>query len=69
MVYVGSNFHVFQLEKTANTVQAELERAIYRLSGERATIVCAGRTDAGVHAWGQVVAFDSCSTIPGDRWA
>jgi tRNA pseudouridine38-40 synthase len=67
--YDGSNYHGFQLQKNANTIQAELEKAIYRLSGEQVAIVCAGRTDAGVHAWGQVVAFNSYSTIPGERWA
>ena len=67
--YDGSNYHGFQLQKNANTVQAELHKAIYRLSGEEVSIVCAGRTDARVHALGQVVAFDSYSTIPGERWA
>ncbi len=66
--YDGSNYHGFQIQKNANTIQAELEKAIYRLSGEQLTIICAGRTDAGVHALGQVVAFDSNSTIPANKW-
>ncbi|MEN6349142.1 MAG: tRNA pseudouridine(38-40) synthase TruA [Syntrophomonas sp.] len=68
MEYDGSNYHGFQIQKNAHTVQAELEKAIYRLSDEQVTITCAGRTDAGVHALGQVVAFDSGATIPGDKW-
>jgi len=38
------------------------------LSKEKTSIVCAGRTEAGVHATGQVVAFDSTAAIPGERW-
>lgn len=66
--YDGSNYHGFQIQKNADTVQARLEEAIFRLSGERIILTCAGRTDAGVHALGQVVAFDSAASIPGERW-
>lgn len=66
--YDGSSYHGFQRQKNAHTIQAELEQAIFRLSGEWVSIICAGRTDAGVHALGQVVAFDSNATIPGERW-
>lgn len=66
--YDGSNYHGFQIQKNGDTVQARLEEAIFRLSGERVVMTCAGRTDAGVHALGQVVAFDSAASIPGERW-
>ncbi|MEN6391520.1 MAG: tRNA pseudouridine(38-40) synthase TruA [Syntrophomonas sp.] len=66
--YDGSAYHGFQKQENAYTVQECLENAILRLTGEKASIVCAGRTDAGVHALGQVVAFDSEATIPGERW-
>lgn len=66
--YDGSRYHGFQIQDNANTVQAELEAAIKRVSGENISILCAGRTDAGVHALGQVIAFDSNSSVPGEKW-
>lgn len=66
--YDGSRYHGFQIQHNANTIQAEIEAAIRRLSGESISILCAGRTDTGVHARGQVIAFDTNSSIPGDRW-
>ncbi len=66
--YDGSAYHGFQRQATVNTIQAELEKALARLTGEEPTVMGAGRTDAGVHALGQVIAFDTCSTIPEDRW-
>ncbi|HWP97403.1 MAG TPA: tRNA pseudouridine(38-40) synthase TruA [Syntrophomonadaceae bacterium] len=66
--YDGSSYHGFQMQKNALTVQEVLEEAIFKLTGERISLVCAGRTDAGVHALGQVVAFNSSSTIPAARW-
>jgi tRNA pseudouridine38-40 synthase len=60
--YDGTAFGGFQLQINARTVQGELEVALARLSGgERVTVDGAGRTDAGVHATGQVIAF----TYPG----
>jgi len=66
--YDGSGYHGFQVQNNAHTVQSELEQAISRLNGEKTAIMFAGRTDAGVHARGQVVAFDSASSIPPDKW-
>ncbi len=66
--YDGSNYHGFQKQDNAHTVQAELEKQLYRLTGEQITICSAGRTDAGVHARGQVIAFDALATIPAPRW-
>jgi tRNA pseudouridine38-40 synthase len=60
--YDGTDFAGFQLQSTARTVQGELEAALADLSGGRRLAVDgAGRTDAGVHATGQVIAF----TYPG----
>lgn len=57
--YVGTHFHGWQFQRNApRTVQAVLEEALARFSGESARIVAAGRTDTGVHAEGQVVHFD-----------
>jgi tRNA pseudouridine38-40 synthase len=60
--YDGTEFAGFQLQRGARTVQGELEAALARLSGgTRQPVMGAGRTDAGVHAAGQVIAF----TYPG----
>ena len=60
--YDGTEFAGFQLQTGARTVQGELEAALSRLTGgDRQPVVGAGRTDAGVHATGQVIAF----TYPG----
>lgn len=57
--YCGTGFAGFQKLSHKRTVQAELERAYARLCGHPVQIWGAGRTDTGVHALGQVVAFDS----------
>lgn len=67
--YDGSNYHGFQRQINAHTIQAEIEQGISKLTGENITIISAGRTDTGVHALGQVVAFDTDSRIPFDRWS
>jgi len=59
--YEGTRYHGFQYQDNAPSVQAELEQAILRLTGERTRVKAASRTDAGVHAVGQVVAFDTQS--------
>ena len=56
--YDGSPFCGWQRQKGALSVQQVLEEAIERFSGETVTTQAAGRTDAGVHALGQVVHFD-----------
>jgi tRNA pseudouridine38-40 synthase len=60
--YDGTEFAGFQAQPASRTVQGELEAALARLSGGiRQPVMGAGRTDAGVHATGQVIAF----TYPG----
>jgi tRNA pseudouridine38-40 synthase len=56
--YDGSDFSGFQKQKTSRTVQGEVESALNKLGWEGDSLLSAGRTDSGVHASGQVVAFD-----------
>jgi tRNA pseudouridine38-40 synthase len=58
--YDGTGFAGSQLqaESVGRTVQGELERALARLAGEPVRATLAGRTDTGVHAWGQVASLD-----------
>lgn len=65
--YDGTAFAGSQRQPRQRTVQGELEEALNRLTGERITVRFAGRTDAGVHATGQVVAFCLPSRPLGER--
>jgi len=56
--YDGGPFSGWQRQENGPSVQGTLEEAIFKLSGERVTITGAGRTDSGVHAFGQVAHFD-----------
>jgi tRNA pseudouridine38-40 synthase len=65
--YCGAEYQGFQRQASARrTVQGELERALSRIAAQPITLVCAGRTDAGVHATHQVVHFD-CSAARDER--
>jgi tRNA pseudouridine38-40 synthase len=59
VAYDGTDYKGFQLQKDVPTVQGELERALRTLTTQPTRVLAAGRTDAGVHAEGQVVAFDT----------
>ncbi len=67
--YDGSTFHGWQIQKNGSSVQETLSKAITAITGEQAVPAGAGRTDAGVHALGQVAAFQTASRIPAERFA
>ena len=68
--YEGSAFCGWQRQRQGTSVQGVLEDAIAQLDPQRPVqTFAAGRTDAGVHAAGQVVHFDSSGPIPASRWA
>lgn len=65
--YDGAGFRGYARQADVRTVQGELERAISTLAGEPVDTVCAGRTDAGVHAAHQVVSFALDQAIEPDE--
>ena len=66
--YDGSAFRGWQTQPGGNTVQDALEAALQQIAGVPVPVVCAGRTDAGVHATGQVVHFDPPVQRPITAW-
>jgi tRNA pseudouridine38-40 synthase len=62
--YDGSRYHGSQLQANAPTIQGEMEKALQKLTGERTRVRAASRTDAGVHAKGQVISFSTGSALP-----
>lgn len=66
--YDGSAFCGWQTQPAACAAQDSLEAALSHIAGERIATVCAGRTDAGVHALGQVVHFDTAAERPLNAW-
>lgn len=61
--YKGTNYHGWQIQKNAHTVQAEIEKALSTLLQQNISVVGAGRTDAGVHAKNMVAHFDCDNKI------
>jgi tRNA pseudouridine38-40 synthase len=59
--YFGAQFYGWQRQQEVDTVQAQCEKALSIVANETIQVQCAGRTDAGVHATGQIVHFDTQS--------
>lgn len=70
VAYDGGDFHGFQSQRALGlpTIQQSLEDALYRVLHHPVEVIGSGRTDAGVHAWGQVVNFQTSSTLPPNRY-
>ena len=66
--YDGSRFRGFERQPDRRTVQGEVEAALARIAASPVRVSCAGRTDAGVHALGQVVHFDTGASRPARAW-
>jgi tRNA pseudouridine38-40 synthase len=64
--YDGSGFSGWARQLGKRTVQAELETALETVLREPVALAVAGRTDSGVHAWGQVASFTTGAEVPGD---
>lgn len=65
--YDGSNYHGWQCQKNALSIQEVLEKAISNITGEQIRVIGAGRTDAGVHALAQVANFITNTKIPPEK--
>ena len=68
LAYDGSAFQGWQTQPTGRGVQDHLERALAEIAGAPIATICAGRTDAGVHALRQVVHFDTEARRPASAW-
>ena len=67
--YDGSSYSGWQIQQNATTVQEIIERTLFKISNNIVKTFAAGRTDAGVHASGQVVHFDIDCVIPGNSFS
>ncbi|MFC5700997.1 tRNA pseudouridine(38-40) synthase TruA [Cohnella faecalis] len=67
--YDGTNYSGFQSQPGCLTIQGELEKALFVLTGQHIRVNGSGRTDAGVHAKGQVINFRTDCGIPVERFA
>lgn len=68
--YLGTHFHGWQRQgRGERTVQSEIETVIETVLKRSVPVIAAGRTDAGVHAAGQVAHFEATGKIPASRWA
>ncbi len=69
--YDGTNYNGWAYQPADNviTIEGLLNDAIHAATGEDIKVIGASRTDAGVHAYGNIAVFDTCSSIPPDRFS
>ncbi len=68
VAYDGTNYCGWQLQSNGNTIEAELNKALSRLTGEEIHVLGASRTDSGVHALGNIAVFNTESKIPAEKF-
>lgn len=66
--YSGQNFNGWQIQQHGRTIQSYVERALAEVANHPVTVICAGRTDKGVHALGQVIHVDVNVSRPLQAW-
>lgn len=69
VAYDGTNYKGWQLQPNGETIESVLNRCLSELTGEEIAVIGASRTDAGVHAKGNIAVFDTMSRIPGDKFS
>lgn len=67
LTYDGTHYHGFQRQKNSLAIQQVIEEKLAKLFGHQIKIAGAGRTDAGVHAYGQVINFFTTGSIPAEK--
>ena len=67
VAYDGTNYHGWQIQSNGETIEGVLNRCLSSLMGEKIEVSGASRTDAGVHAMGNLAVFDTESRIPADK--
>lgn len=68
VAYDGTNYHGWQVQNNGVTIESMLNAALKDLTGEEICVLGASRTDAGVHAMGNVAVFDTEARMPGEKF-
>lgn len=66
--YKGSSYSGWQTQLHSSSIQQHVENALSQVANTRIKVICAGRTDSGVHALEQVIHFDTCLNRPINSW-
>ncbi len=66
--YQGQNYSGWQRQQHCPSVQGQIEKALSRVADQQLTVICAGRTDAGVHATNQIIHFDTSASRSERQW-